>query len=152
MELRHLRYFVAVADAGSLTVAAEQMDVGTQLVGRSAQGVELTSAGKAFRHAWHWSRRKPPRKRPCTQLTRPNRHSLSASCRVRTNLLILVFASDHHLASHVAVPPREIANETFCLPSRSAPAARRAVLEYFSGLASISSRHMRCIMSYMPYP
>ena len=90
MELRHLRYFVAVADAGSLTVAAEQKDVGTQLVGRSAQGVELTSAGKAFRHAWHWSRRKPPRKRPCTQLIRPNRHSLSASCRVRTILLILV--------------------------------------------------------------
>jgi hypothetical protein len=68
------------------------------------------------------------------------------------NLTNFGLASDHHLASHVAVPPREIANETFCLPSRSAPAARRAVLEYFSGLASISSRHMRCIMSYMPYP
>ena len=69
MELQHLRYFVAVADAGSLTVAAEQElhtsqpslsrqirdleeEVGTQLVSRSAQGVELTSAGKAFRHAW----------------------------------------------------------------------------------------------------
>ena len=65
MELRHLRYFVAVADAGSLTVAAEQKlhtsqpslsrqirdleeEVGVQLMRRSAHGVELTSAGKAF--------------------------------------------------------------------------------------------------------
>ena len=65
MELRHLRYFVAVADAGSLTVAAEQTlrtsqpslsrqirdleaEVGAQLLRRSARGIELTSAGRAF--------------------------------------------------------------------------------------------------------
>src|SRR4029077_3455684 len=65
MELRHIRYFVAVAEAGSLTVAAEQMlhtsqpslsrqirdledEVGTQLLTRRARGIELTPAGRAF--------------------------------------------------------------------------------------------------------
>src|SRR3984893_8814628 len=65
MELRHLRYFVAVAEAGSLTVAAEQAlhtsqpslsrqirdleeEVGAQLLTRSARGIELTRAGRAF--------------------------------------------------------------------------------------------------------
>ena len=65
MELRHLRYFVAVAEAGSLTVAAEQKlhtsqpslsrqirdledEVGAQLLRRSARGIELTPAGRAF--------------------------------------------------------------------------------------------------------
>ncbi|HEY1944456.1 MAG TPA: LysR family transcriptional regulator [Roseiarcus sp.] len=65
MELRHLRYFVAVAEAGSLTLAAEQRlhtaqpslsrqirdleyEVGAQLLTRSARGVEVTPAGQAF--------------------------------------------------------------------------------------------------------
>jgi len=65
MELRHLRYFVAVAEAGSLTVAAERIlhtsqpslsrqirdleqEVGTQLMTRTARGIELTPAGRAF--------------------------------------------------------------------------------------------------------
>src|ERR1700686_2072241 len=43
MELRHLRYFVAVVDAGSLTVAAAR-----PLHTRSAGGVEVTPAGRAF--------------------------------------------------------------------------------------------------------
>jgi len=65
MELRHLRYFVAVAEAGSLTVAAErklhtsqpslsrqirdlEVEVGAQLLTRGARGIELTPAGRAF--------------------------------------------------------------------------------------------------------
>jgi LysR family transcriptional regulator, hca operon transcriptional activator len=65
MELRHLRYFVAVAEAGSLTVAAEKKlhtaqpslsrqirdleeEVGAPLLTRNPRGIELTAAGKAF--------------------------------------------------------------------------------------------------------
>ncbi len=65
MELRHLRYFIAVAKEGSLTLAAEkrlhtaqpslsrqirdlEYEVGVQLMSRSVHGIELTAAGKAF--------------------------------------------------------------------------------------------------------
>jgi LysR family transcriptional regulator, hca operon transcriptional activator len=65
MELRHLRYFVAVVEEGSLTTAAElrlhtsqpslsrqirdlEYQVGVELLSRSVHGVKLTAAGKAF--------------------------------------------------------------------------------------------------------
>src|SRR3954447_7423679 len=65
MELRHLRYFIAVAEEGSLTLAAEkrlhtaqpslsrqirdlEYEVGVQLMSRSVHGIELTVSGKAF--------------------------------------------------------------------------------------------------------
>jgi LysR family transcriptional regulator, hca operon transcriptional activator len=52
--------------------------------------------------------------------------------RVRTDQLVVVFPSDHRLASHATIAPREIANEIFCLPSKAAPTVRRVVAEYFS--------------------
>jgi len=65
MELRHLRYFIAVAEEGSLTHAAErrlhtaqpslsrqirdlEVEVGVQLLARGARGIELTGAGRVF--------------------------------------------------------------------------------------------------------
>jgi len=65
MELRHLRYFVAVAEAGNLSAAAKrklhtsqpslsrqirdlEKEVGTELLTRSTRGIELTPAGRTF--------------------------------------------------------------------------------------------------------
>jgi LysR family hca operon transcriptional activator len=65
MELRHLRYFVAVVEEGSLTTAAEKRlhtsqpslsrqirdledEVGADLLLRSVHGVQLTASGQAF--------------------------------------------------------------------------------------------------------
>jgi LysR family hca operon transcriptional activator len=65
MDLRHLRYFVAVAEEGSMTVAAEkrlhtaqpslsrqmrdlEMELGCELMIRGVKGVELTPAGRVL--------------------------------------------------------------------------------------------------------
>jgi LysR family hca operon transcriptional activator len=65
MELRHLRYFIAVAEEGSLKLAAErrlhtaqpslsrqirdlESEIGFQLMTRSVRGIQLTEAGETF--------------------------------------------------------------------------------------------------------
>ena len=65
MELRHLRYFIALAEEGSLTVAAQkrlhtahpwlsrqihdlELELGVQLLIRGPRGIELTSSGRVF--------------------------------------------------------------------------------------------------------
>jgi len=98
MELRHLRYFVAVAEEGSLTVAAEkrlhtaqpslsrqlrdlELEVGAQLLIRTSRGVTLTSAGKSFSimHGWPWPRRPRPSPRRGAYPARPRPASQSVS-------------------------------------------------------------------------
>ncbi|KIU46397.1 MULTISPECIES: LysR substrate-binding domain-containing protein [Bradyrhizobium] len=210
MELRHLRYFVAVADAGSLTVAAEQKlhtsqpslsrqirdleeEVGVQLLNRGAQGIALTAAGKAFLdHARMALLQAEAAKEAALRAAQPPKPVFSlgflsgaeidllpevnrilrdgfpgidirlssdyspslakalmrrkldaafmrmdetmediACKRVRTDPLVFVLPRDHRLAAQATVAPEDVVNETFYLPSRSAPAVRRAVLEYF---------------------
>ena len=212
MELRHLRYFIAAADAGSLTVAAEQKlntsqpslsrqirdledEVGVQLIERSAHGIELTAAGKAFLdHARMAIGQAEAAKEAAQRVARAAlptfslgfmsgaeigllpkverllreefpgidirlssdyspvlakalmRRKLDAAFMrpedqmedlryktVRTDPLVFVFPSKHRLASRKEVAPQEIVNEPFCLPSKSAPAVRRTVLEYLGG-------------------
>ena len=65
MELRHLRYFVAVAEMENVSRAAMQRlhvsqpslsrqirdledEIGTQLLTRGVRGIELTAAGRTF--------------------------------------------------------------------------------------------------------
>jgi LysR family hca operon transcriptional activator len=209
MELRHLRYFIAVAEEGSFSLAAErrlhtaqpslsrqirdlEAEVGATLMNRGAHGIELTPAGKAFldhartalfeaEAAKQAALRAAQPARPTFALgflsgteigllpevtrilradfpgidirlssdyspalakalirgrldaafMRPEEHMGDLACkRVRTDALAFVLPADHRLASQTAIAPQEIANEPFLLPSSTAPAVRRAVLDY----------------------
>jgi LysR family transcriptional regulator, hca operon transcriptional activator len=215
MELRHLRYFIAVAEAGSLTVAAEkrlhtaqpslsrqirdlEYEVGVQLMSRSVHGIELTAAGRAFldharlaltqaEAAKEAARRAAQPARPTFALgfltgkeidwlpeairilhdELPNidvtvssqnspdladaliRGRLDAAFmrpevradelvygRVIAEPFVVVFPSDHRLAARNAIELREIVDETFLIPSKTAPTSRLVIEDYLkrSGL------------------
>src|SRR5580700_8001097 len=215
MELRHLRYFVAVAEAGSLTVAAEQKlhtaqpslsrqirdleyEVGVPLLNRSVHGIELTAAGRAFldhaRLALTQAAAAAEAARRAAQPARPtfalgfltgkeidwlpeamrvlrdelpnidvtvssqNSPDLADALmqgrldaafmrpeeradeliyrRVTAEPFVVVFPSDHRLGAHEAIELREIVDETFLIPSKTAPISRRVIEDYLkqSGL------------------
>ena len=96
--LRHLRYFVAVAEEGSLTNAAErrlhtaqpslsrqirdlELEVGVELFVRSSRGIELTEAARVFwiTCGWRCCRSTPPVKPRAGPPNPPRRHSFSDS-------------------------------------------------------------------------
>jgi LysR family transcriptional regulator, hca operon transcriptional activator len=223
MELRHLRYFVAVAEAGSLTVAAEkklhtaqpslsrqirdlEYEVGVPLMNRSVHGIELTAAGRAFldhaRLALTQATAAAEAARRAAQPTRPTfalgfltgkeidwlpeamrilhdelphmdvtvssqnspdladalmRGRLDAAFmrpeeradelvyrRVITEPFLVVLPSDHRLAAHDAIELREIVDETFLIPSKTAPTSRLVIEDYLkrSGLNIIPSHEV----------
>ncbi len=89
MELRHLRYFIAVAEEGSLTLAAEkrlhtaqpslsrqirdlEYEVGVQLMSRSVPPVAPFSTMRG----WRSPRQRQPRKQRGGRLNPPSRRSL----------------------------------------------------------------------------
>lgn len=206
MELRHLRYFIAVAEEGSLSLAAEKRlrtaqpslsrqirdledEVGARLMTRSVHGIELTAAGLAFldharlavtqaEAAKEAARRAAQPVKPSLALgflsgtemewlpkamrilhdelpnievklssdyspklaealmkgrldaafMRPEPHAGSLVYRrVRAEPLILVFPSDHRLATRSAIKLREIKGEPFIKPSKTAPTLRKII-------------------------
>ena len=232
MELRHLRYFVAVAEEGSLTVAAErrlhttqpslsrqirdlEYEVGAQLMIRSARGIELTAAGRVFLDharlalaqvdaAGEAARRaaqpsKPPfalgfltgqeidwlpeairllrEELPNIEITISSQYSPDlAGALVRGKLdvaflrpeaeatdlvfkvvtkepLVVVVPSDHRLASHDAIDPRDIVGETFIsVSSNNAPVLRVVIDDYLrrSGIdikPDYEARHLAMAVS-----
>jgi LysR family hca operon transcriptional activator len=206
MELRHLRYFIAVAEEGSLTLAAEKRlhtaqpslsrqiraledEVGAQLITRSVHGIELTPAGRAFLdHARLAVTQAEAGKEAARRAADPGKANLALGFlsgtemdllprvmrilqdelpnievrlssdysprladaltkdrldaafmrpephsgglvykRVRTEPLIVVFPRGHRLAARKAIQLRDIKDEPFIKPSKTAPTLRKVI-------------------------
>ena len=228
MELRHLRYFIAVAEEGSLTLAAEkrlhtaqpslsrqmrdlEQEVGVALITRSVHGIELTSAGLAFldharlavtqaEAAKEAARRTAqparatfalgflsgtemdllpkamqvlkdelpnieiklssdysPRLADALQkgrldaaFMRPEPHAGDLAYKlVRSEPLIVVLPGDHRLATRKAIRLREIRDEPFIKPSKTAPTSSE---DNRSGPQAFRVGHSRCSRSAQPCP
>src|SRR5215467_4882792 len=126
MELRHLRYFIAVAEEGSLTNAAErrlhtaqpslsrqirdlELEIGVKLLERKARGIALTAAGRVFLdHA-----RLALMQIEVAWLRREAQTAGLAFRFLTKEPLIAILPARHRLARHRAVRPQDLARESF---------------------------------------
>ena len=155
MELRHLRYFVAVVEEGSLTTAAElrlhtsqpslsrqirdlEDQVGAELLSRSVHGVELTAAGKAFLdHARLALTQAEAAKEAARRAAQPAKPTFDLGYEVVDHEpLIVLMPSDHRLTSREAIHPREFVGEIFIGGANKASVLRAVTEDYLrrSGL------------------
>jgi LysR family hca operon transcriptional activator len=209
MELRHLRYFIAVAEEGSFTLAAEnrlhtaqpslsrqirdlETEVGVKLFARGSRGIELTAAGRVFldharlallqvEAAGEAARRAAqPAKAsfvlgfltgqevawlpealrmmhdqlPNIDISLASQSSpelAGALLRGKVDVafmrredqapglvfkhlfkepLVAVLRSDHRLAAHESIRPRDLEGEIFINPTKAAPALKRVIDGY----------------------
>jgi LysR family hca operon transcriptional activator len=208
MELRHLRYFIAVAESGSLTLAAQnrlhtaqpslsrqiralEEEIGTPLINRSVHGIELTPAGRVFLdHARLAVTQAEAGKEAARRAARPGKASLALGFlsgtemdllpramrilqaelpnievklssdysprladgltkgildaafmrpephsgiliykRVRSEPLIVILPRRHRLAARKTIQLRDLKDEPFITPSKTAPTLRKIIEE-----------------------
>ena len=136
MDLRQLRYIVAVADAGGIRKASRRLhltqpslsqalrqleaELGVELIRRSARGAELTEAGAEL-----VDYARDILDRANTAKIAMRRHAEQRSSTLRIGLLEGTIAAGELTAAHPRPVPRERAPTSRCSSRTSASSTRR---------------------------
>src|SRR5438270_771084 len=154
MELRHLRYFVAVAEEGSLTVAAEQrLHTAQPSLSRQIRDLEY-EVGASSQYSPDLADALVRGKLDVAFLRREARATDLMFKVVATEPFVVVLPSDHRLASHEVINPQDIVGETFIAVSNTAPVTREVIDDYLrrSGIdirPDHEADHMAMAMSFV---